>query len=183
MVFVSSASEWERLLGPQASQRRPLLLQWTPLARQSAVSGWISCHPGLCEPDTRTQHARHLPCSYRLCPRGLVPPHLHPRATEILVVLEGEIFVAFITSNPNNMLISKELHEGDMFVFPQGLVHFQQNIGNRSAVTLSGLSSQNPGVALVANAVFGSTPPISAGVLAKAFQTDRATAANIQAKF
>ncbi|KAG6491937.1 hypothetical protein ZIOFF_046878 [Zingiber officinale] len=32
-------------------------------------------------------------------PRGLNPPHTHPRATEILTVLEGEFYVGFVTSN------------------------------------------------------------------------------------
>jgi hypothetical protein len=33
-------------------------------------------------------------------PSGMNPPHTHPRATEILTVLEGSLFVGFVTSNP-----------------------------------------------------------------------------------
>lgn len=40
-------------------------------------------------------------------PYGLNPPHIHPRATEILTVLEGTLYVGFVTSNPNNRLISR----------------------------------------------------------------------------
>uniref|UniRef100_J3NBH0 Cupin type-1 domain-containing protein n=1 Tax=Oryza brachyantha TaxID=4533 RepID=J3NBH0_ORYBR len=32
-------------------------------------------------------------------PQGENPPHTHPRATEILTVLEGSLYVGFVTSN------------------------------------------------------------------------------------
>ncbi|KAA8544455.1 hypothetical protein F0562_022505 [Nyssa sinensis] len=88
-------------------------------------------------------------------PNGLNPPHTHPRASEILTVLEGTLYVGFVTSNPDNRLITKVLYQGDVFVFPVGLIHFQLNVGNTAAVALSALSSQNPGAITIANAVFG----------------------------
>ncbi|KAK4282364.1 hypothetical protein QN277_013751 [Acacia crassicarpa] len=105
-------------------------------------------------------------------PKGLNPPHTHPRATEILVVLEGTLHVGFVTSNPENRLFTKVLNKGDVFVFPIGLIHFQLNVGKTNAVAISGLSSQNPGLITIAKNVFGSNPPISSEVLAKAFQVD-----------
>lgn len=116
-------------------------------------------------------------------PMGVIPPHLHPRATEILIVLEGSLEVGFVTSNPDNRLISKTLEKGDVFVFPVGLVHFQRNVGNGYAISVSGLSSQNPGVITVTNAVFGSKPDMSSDVLAKAFQVDKNVVEQLQAKF
>ncbi|XP_028772314.1 germin-like protein subfamily 1 member 16 [Neltuma alba] len=106
-------------------------------------------------------------------PKGLNPPHTHPRGTEILVVLEGTLLVGFVTSNPENRLFTKVLHKGDVFVFPIGLIHFQLNVGYENAVAIAGLSSQNAGVITIANAVFKSDPPISAQVLTKAFQVDK----------
>ncbi|KAJ7971852.1 Germin-like protein subfamily 1 member [Quillaja saponaria] len=106
-------------------------------------------------------------------PKGLNPPHTHPRATEILVVEEGTLFVGFVTSNTDNRLFTKVLNKGDVFVFPIGLIHFQLNVGDGNAVAFAGLSSQNPGVITIANAVFGSNPPISPEVLTKAFQVDK----------
>ncbi|XP_022743492.1 germin-like protein subfamily 1 member 7 isoform X3 [Durio zibethinus] len=114
---------------------------------------------------------------------GLNPPHTHPRATEILVVLEGTLYVGFVTSNPDNRLITKVLYPGDVFVFPIGLIHFQFNIGNTNAVAFSGLSSQNPGLIPIANAVFGSNPPINPDVLAKAFQLDKTVVTYLQSRF
>nr|ALT56983.1 germin-like protein [Lilium regale] len=117
-------------------------------------------------------------------PYGLIPPHYHPRATEILTLLEGTLYVGFVTSFPDFRLISKILKAGDVFVFPKGLVHFQFNQdGTKPAVSLSGLSSQNPGLVTVANAVFGSNPPIWDDVLAKAFQLDKKTVDWLQAQF
>ncbi|WVZ94689.1 hypothetical protein U9M48_040554 [Paspalum notatum var. saurae] len=116
-------------------------------------------------------------------PLGENPPHTHPRATEILTVLEGTLYVGFVTSNPNK-LFTKELNKGDVFVFPEGLIHFQFNpIHDKPAVALAALSSQNPGVITIANAVFGSKPPISDDVLAKAFQVGKGTIDWLQAQF
>ncbi|RWR88633.1 putative germin-like protein 2-1 isoform X1 [Cinnamomum micranthum f. kanehirae] len=114
---------------------------------------------------------------------GLIPPHLHPRATEILTVLEGTLHVGFVTSNPENHLISKVLHKGDVFVFPMGLIHFQQNLGNGNVVSISALSSQNPGIVTIANSVFGSKEPISDDILAKAFQVEKTVIDSLQAQF
>ncbi|XP_074313513.1 putative germin-like protein 2-1 [Silene latifolia] len=108
-------------------------------------------------------------------PYGLISPHTHPCATEVFTVMEGTIYVGFITSNQangGNKLFTKVLNKGDVFVFPQGLIHFQLNIGKTPAVAFSGLSSQNPGVVTIPNAVFGSDPLISVDVLSKAFQLD-----------
>ncbi|KAF5938397.1 hypothetical protein HYC85_022656 [Camellia sinensis] len=116
-------------------------------------------------------------------PYGLNPPHTHPRGTEILVVLEGTLYVGFVTSNPENRLFTKVLCPGDVFVFPEGLIHFQFNEGKTNAVAISGLSSQNPGVITIANAVFGSNPKISDDVLAKAFQVDKKVVDYLQAQF
>ncbi|XP_031474083.1 germin-like protein subfamily 1 member 13 [Nymphaea colorata] len=117
-------------------------------------------------------------------PWGQNPPHTHPRATEILVVLEGTLYVGFVTSNQdNNRLFAKTLYKGDVFVFPEGLIHFQLNIGDKNAVALAALSSQNPGVITIAKSVFGSNPPISADLLARAFQVDKKVIEKLQAPF
>ncbi|CAL4997175.1 unnamed protein product [Urochloa decumbens] len=116
-------------------------------------------------------------------PLGENPPHTHPRATEILTVLEGTLYVGFVTSNPNKLL-AKVLNKGDVFVFPEGLIHFQFNpIYDKPAVAIAALSSQNPGAITIANAVFGSKPPISDDVLAKAFQVEKGTIDWLQAQF
>ncbi|XP_047328818.1 germin-like protein subfamily 1 member 16 [Impatiens glandulifera] len=119
-------------------------------------------------------------------PYGLNPPHIHPRGTEVLLVLEGSLLVGFVTSNiPNqkNRLFTKTLYAGDVFVFPEGLVHFQQNIAETNTIAFAGLSNQNPGTITIANAVFGSDPKISPHVLTKAFQVDKDVTDYLQSQF
>jgi quercetin dioxygenase-like cupin family protein len=116
-------------------------------------------------------------------PYGENPPHTHPRGTEILVVIEGTLLVGFVTSNPENRLFTKVLKKGDVFVFPIGLIHFQFNVGHTNAIDISGLSSQNAGVITIADAVFGSDPPINPDVLSKAFQLDKNIVEYLQKKF
>ncbi|KAL2523508.1 Germin-like protein subfamily 1 member 18 [Abeliophyllum distichum] len=116
-------------------------------------------------------------------PWGISPPQTHPRATEIITVLEGSLQVGFVTSNPDNSHITKVLQKGDMFVFPVGLVHYQRNVGNVNTVAIAAFSSQNPGVITIANAVFGSKPDIANDILAKAFQVDKSIVDQLQATF
>ncbi|KAL6324811.1 hypothetical protein AAG906_018338 [Vitis piasezkii] len=57
------------------------------------------------------------------------------------------------------------------------------NVGKTKAVAIAALSSQNPGVITIANAVFGSKPAISADVLTKAFQVDKKVVDYLQSQF
>ncbi|KFK33208.1 hypothetical protein AALP_AA6G344800 [Arabis alpina] len=117
-------------------------------------------------------------------PYGQNPPHTHPRGTEILVLIEGTLYVGFVSSNQdNNRLFTKILYPGDVFVFPIGMIHFQVNIGKTPAVAFAGLSSQNAGVITIADTVFGSTPPINPEFLAQAFQLDAHIVKDLQAEF
>ena len=106
-------------------------------------------------------------------PYGLNPLHTHPRGTELLVVLEGTFLVGFVTSQPNYRLFTKTLNQGDVFVFPVGLIHLQFNIGETNAIAFSSFSSQNVGTIRIANTGFGSNPPINPDVLIKGFQVDK----------
>ncbi|KAF8034843.1 hypothetical protein BT93_C1001 [Corymbia citriodora subsp. variegata] len=114
---------------------------------------------------------------------GLNPPPTPPRETAILVVAEGTLLVGFITSNQLNNTFTKVLCKGDVFVFPISLIHFQLNIGKTPALAFAALSSHNPGVITIPNAVFRLKPPILADVLNKAFQVDKKVVDYLQAQF
>lgn len=58
-------------------------------------------------------------------PQGINAPHSHPRASETLWVQYGTLVVGFIDTTEK--LFLKTLVAGDLFVFPEGLVHFQVN--------------------------------------------------------
>ncbi|KAM7269790.1 hypothetical protein ACFE04_025287 [Oxalis oulophora] len=72
--------------------------------------------------------------------KGQNPPHTHPRAAEIMTILEGTLKVGFITSAPTYKHFTKILTKGDVFIFPKGLVHYQVNIGKKPAVAIVGYS-------------------------------------------
>ncbi|KAF9608017.1 hypothetical protein IFM89_004898 [Coptis chinensis] len=93
----------------------------------------------------------------------------------------GTLYVRFVTSNPENLLISKTLQVGDMFVFPVGLIHFQCNVGNGTLIiVIARLKAvENPCTVIVVNAVFGSNPPIPSDILTKAFQLDKKVVKNL----
>uniref|UniRef100_A0A0D6QT42 Germin-like protein n=1 Tax=Araucaria cunninghamii TaxID=56994 RepID=A0A0D6QT42_ARACU len=112
---------------------------------------------------------------------GINPPHLHPRATEIVFLMEGTIVAAFVTTN--NVLFSQRMQKGDVFVIPRGLVHFQQNVGNSSAVAITAFNSQLPGAQVLPSTLFGASPAISEDVLAKAFQISHEQVKEISSKF
>ncbi|CAO2828139.1 unnamed protein product [Amaranthus hypochondriacus] len=101
-------------------------------------------------------------------PGGLNPPHTHPRATEMIFVLYGELDVGFITTS--NKLIAKHIKVGETFVFPKGLVHFQKNNGDKPAAVVTAFNSQLPGTQSIAATLFTSTPPVPDHVLTMAFQ-------------
>lgn len=114
-------------------------------------------------------------------PGGLNPPHTHPRATEIVFVLEGELDVGFITTA--NVLISKSIKQGEIFVFPKGLVHFQKNNGKVAAAVIAAFNSQLPGTQSIATTLFAATPPVPDNVLTKAFQVGTKEVEKIKSRF
>lgn len=114
-------------------------------------------------------------------PGGLNPPHTHPRATEIVFVLEGALDVGFITTA--NVLFSKSIKKGEIFVFPKGLVHFQKNNGKVAAAVIAAFNSQLPGTQSIAATLFAASPPVPDNVLTKAFRVGTKEVDKIKSKF
>jgi quercetin dioxygenase-like cupin family protein len=114
-------------------------------------------------------------------PWGVNPPHTHPRATEIIFVLEGSLDVGFITTA--GKLFQRTVSKGELFAFPSGLLHFQRNNGGAPAVAISAFNSQLPGTQSMAVGLFGASPPVPTDVLARAFQIDGGMVEAIKSKF
>ena len=114
-------------------------------------------------------------------PFGLNPPHTHPRATEVIFVLEGSLYVGFITTA--NKLFARTVYKGQVFVFPRGLVHFQRNNGNSPAAAIAAFNSQLQGTQSIAETLFGAAPTVPIDVLARAFQIDGGLVEFIKSKF
>eukprot|EP00252_Welwitschia_mirabilis_P010471 TRINITY_DN23751_c0_g1_i1.p1 TRINITY_DN23751_c0_g1~~TRINITY_DN23751_c0_g1_i1.p1 ORF type:complete len:252 (-),score=15.29 TRINITY_DN23751_c0_g1_i1:109-864(-) len=110
---------------------------------------------------------------------GMVPPHHHPRASEILFVSSGDLIAGFIDTN--NSFYWETLSAGDMFVFPRGMVHFIRNVGNGQATTYSALNSQNPGLVSLLDAFFTSDSPVLEDAIKKSFHLSSKKIAHLRA--
>lgn len=105
-------------------------------------------------------------------PSSVNPPHTHPRASELLFVLEGCLDVGFV--NTTNHLFTQRLQQGDMFIFPKGLVHYQYNYNEKNpAVALSAFGSASAGTVSIPTTVFNTS--IYDPILAASFKTDAET--------
>ncbi|KAI4969453.1 hypothetical protein ZWY2020_000367 [Hordeum vulgare] len=130
-------------------------------------------------PGLNTQGQSHARVD--LAPGAIFPPHYHPRAAETAVVLEGSVYFGFVSSYPDNKLFAKVLHKGDVFAVPQGLMHFLYNNGTAPAALYASLSSQNPGLVLLADALFAGALPDD--LLAKTLLADKHTVDSIRTNF
>lgn len=84
---------------------------------------------------------------------GVIPMHTHPGASEVLYVVTGEICAGFISSSDNKVFF-KNLKQGDIMVFPQGLLHFQINSGKTTGLAIVSFSSPTPGLQITDFALF-----------------------------
>ncbi|KAL6601523.1 hypothetical protein ACP70R_044743 [Stipagrostis hirtigluma subsp. patula] len=110
-------------------------------------------------------------------PDSVNPTHTHPRAAELLLVVDGALSVGFVDSA--NKLYTQDLAAGDMFVFPKGLVHWQYNKGPKPATALSAFGSAAAGLVSIPVNVFGTG--IDDTLLAKSFKTDVPTIQKLKA--
>lgn len=99
---------------------------------------------------------------------GVVPPHVHARASEVTVCLDGVLLVGFVDTS--GRVFTQELHPGETFMFPKGLIHFLYNIDTvSSALAVSGLTSQNPGTQFVSMVSLDSKLQIPQDVLKRLY--------------
>ncbi|CAN0444968.1 unnamed protein product, partial [Ascophyllum nodosum] len=82
------------------------------------------------------------------------PPHIHPRAAEIIYMLEGDLRVGFTEENGGTRAIINDISQGDVTLFPQGLVHYQQNLGCSPATFVAALNSEDPGTSVITTNLF-----------------------------
>lgn len=109
---------------------------------------------------------------------GVNPPHTHPRAAELLFVIQGSLEVGFVDTS--NKLYTQTLQVGDLFVFPKGLVHYQYNSDwNKSATAVSGFGSANAGTVSLPTTLFATG--VDDQILAKSFKSDVSTIQKIKA--
>ena len=72
----------------------------------------------------------------------------------MLYVIEGDVRSAFVEENGGEGAVVNDLLQGDVMFFPQGLIHYQQNLGCEPATFLSALSNEDPGVVTISTRFF-----------------------------
>lgn len=93
-------------------------------------------------------------------PCGINTPHIHPRATEFLVLVEGSNlqFGSFLenglVSPGQNQEVAGTLERYQGTVFSSGSIHYQFNNGCEKAVFVAALNSANPGTSSAAQGFF-----------------------------
>ncbi|KAK7345347.1 hypothetical protein VNO77_15950 [Canavalia gladiata] len=110
---------------------------------------------------------------------GINPPHFHPRATELVHVVKGKVYLGFVDSS--NKVFDRVLEQGEVMVLPRGLVHFMMNVGDEPATLFGSFNSQNPGIQKIPSAVFGSG--IDEDLLQKAFGLSSKQIGTMRKKF
>jgi hypothetical protein len=98
-------------------------------------------------------------------PCGMNSPHTHPRATEFLTVIEGELQVGFLMENGLFAAAAKDinalafpfnttLQQFEATIFPQGSIHFQFNPTCERSIFVASLNSADPGTSQILQNVF-----------------------------
>lgn len=106
-------------------------------------------------------------------PCGLNTPHIHPRASEFFTVAtDGTIETGFVLENGLTTEFNTTLTQFQGTVFPQGSIHFQQNLECTPQVGISGLNSEDPGASSIAQNFFALDPSVVDAALGFPSQID-----------
>ncbi|KAH7656652.1 Germin protein [Dioscorea alata] len=108
-----------------------------------------------------------------------VPSHAHPRANEVIIMLQGTILAGFISSD--NKPYYKILQKGDVFIFPQDLLHFEVNVGNTTAKILAGFEGSSPGIQ--GTTMSWASSDLSSEIIEKVFQLDQDVVEKVKEMF
>ncbi|XP_002978995.2 germin-like protein subfamily T member 2 [Selaginella moellendorffii] len=146
----------------------------TNINRSGAIFGTVLRFPGL---NTLGLSIARLD----FLPEGIIPPHTHPRASEMVYVEEGTVYAAIVTAD--NRLFARVMNRGEVMVIPRGLIHWQMNVGRTNAKIIATLNSQLPGIQFIARSMFGSRPEVPDEVLEKTFFLDERSIDQVRSNF
>ncbi len=93
-------------------------------------------------------------------PCGILLPHVHPRANEFVTVLSGTMNTGIAQENGGAQDIVFDTHPGEVFMAPQGLLHFNHNQECEPLVFLQTFDDNDPAALNVigALAALGDSP-------------------------
>lgn len=88
-----------------------------------------------------------------LGPCGFNTPHVHNRATELNIMVQGRLVTNFVIENRVDP-IENTMTQWQMSAFPQGAIHGEYNPDCEAAVFVAGFNSEDPGVSQIAQNFF-----------------------------
>jgi hypothetical protein len=94
-----------------------------------------------------------------LGPCGFNTSHIHPRSSQINVVVQGKLGTEFIAEK-DARAISGTLEKFQMTVFAMGATHTEFNPDCDDAVFVAGFASEDPGVEQLAQTLFSLDPKL-----------------------
>ncbi|KAG4422080.1 hypothetical protein IFR04_004821 [Cadophora malorum] len=97
-----------------------------------------------------------------LGPCGFNTPHVHPRAAELNLIIEGRLF-ASVTAENGARHMNHTLSKYQMTVFPAGAVHTEFNPDCTPATFVAAFPHEDPGVGQIAELYFGLENEIVSG--------------------
>ncbi|KAH8917865.1 RmlC-like cupin, partial [Atractiella rhizophila] len=87
-----------------------------------------------------------------LGPCGMIAPHNHPRATEILINIVGPDLIYGSIPQGGSEVIMGKAAVGQVALLPKGSYHFVQNGGCTPTVIVAGFNDESPGALFVSQA-------------------------------
>jgi len=89
-----------------------------------------------------------------LGPCGANSPHTHPRATEIQIVVQGGPIYAEMAMEDSARVVRNNVSLGEATIFPEGSLHFQQNMACEPTVFIASFDNVDPGTLTIAQNFF-----------------------------
>ncbi|KAM4062751.1 cupin domain-containing protein [Hirsutella rhossiliensis] len=99
-----------------------------------------------------------------LGPCGMNTPHVHNRATELNIVVQGRLVTNFVGENGARP-IENTVSRFQMAVFPQGAIHQEFNPDCQGAVFVAAFNDPDPGVQTIAQNFFSLRPDVVSATL------------------
>jgi hypothetical protein len=99
-----------------------------------------------------------------LAPCGFIQPHVHPRANEFTVVVQGKLMAQYIAET-GAVMVTNELPTFSATLFPQGAIHASFNPFCEEAKAVSAFTSNDAGIQFVAANFFGMEDDLATGTL------------------
>eukprot|EP00122_Pirum_gemmata_P001212 Pgem_evm2s1082 len=91
---------------------------------------------------------------FSLDPCGINLPHVHPRGTELIFMFKGSFLRTVFAEENGGRIIVNDITNDTSTFFPQGLMHYQQNLGCDTVAFASSLNDADPGVQTITTQFF-----------------------------